>query len=401
MPKKQTGLTQRSNGTWMARKYLGRDLLTGKRKSIVRYGKTAAEATAKLEQALAELHTGTYVEQRNITVGQWFPDWLEKYCKPKLKQSTFNSYRSYVDKRIVPIMGHIRLLDLSVDICQRFLNDQLAHGNLRDGGPLSPKTIRNLYLCMHAAMEQAVKNELVVKNQMKGVVLPRLEEVEMRVLTKQEYVAMVKAAQESEERYALGVLLSLKTGMCIGEICGLRWKDIDVHERTIHIRQTLQRQEKLEHEEGEAKTEIVIGPPKSKKSRRDIPLQESLIPFLREQRKRQKEDALAAEDAYQNKGYVLMNEMGCYIEPRTLQDTFQRLRKKAGVDEANFHSLRHTFATRAIENHMDVKTLSEILGHEDVSTTMNRYAHSLDEHKRKAMQRMDQLYDTLSAEEFW
>lgn len=401
MPKKQTGLTQRKNGTWMARKYLGRDILTGKRKTIVRYGKTAAEATEKLEQALAELHMGTYVEQRNVTVGQWFPEWLEKYCKPKLKQSTFNSYRGYVEKRIVPVMGHIRLLDLSVDIFQRFLNEEFAHGNKKTGGALSPKTIRNLYLCLHAGMEQAVKNELVMKNHLKGVVLPRLEEVEMRVLTKQEYVEMVKVSLESEERYALGVLLSLKTGMRIGEICGLRWKDIDVHEQEIHIRQTLQRQEKLEHEEGEVKTEIVIGPPKSKKSRRDIPLPETLIPLLRAQRKRQKEDALAAEDAYQNMGYVLMNELGCYIEPRTLQDTFQRLRKKAGVEEANFHSLRHTFATRAIENHMDVKTLSELLGHEDVATTMNRYAHSLDEHKRKAMRSMDRLYETLSAEEFW
>lgn len=168
MPKRQTGLTMRKNGTWMARKYLGRDLLTGKRKAIVRYGKTAAQAAEKLEQALAELHTGNYVEQRTITVGHWFPEWLEKYCKPKLKQSTFISYRGYVEKRIVPVMGHIKLLDLDVDICQRFLNDQSAHGNLKDGGLLSPKTVRNLCLCMHACMAQALKNDLVKKNPLEG-----------------------------------------------------------------------------------------------------------------------------------------------------------------------------------------------------------------------------------------
>lgn len=401
MPKKQTGLSQRANGTWMARKYLGRDLLTGKRKAIVRYGKTAAKASEKLEQAIAELHMGTYVDQRNVTVAQWFPEWLEKYCKPKLKQSTYVSYRSYVEKRIIPIMGHIKLLDLNVDILQRFLNDQYEHGNLKNNGPLSAKTVRNLYLCMHTAMEQAAKNELVMKNYLNGVVLPRVEEVEMRVLSKQEYVALMKVTQESQERYALGVLLSLKTGMRIGEICGLRWKDIDVYDRVIHIRQTLQRQEKLERTEDGPKTEIIIGPPKSKKSRRTIPLPESLIPYLKAQKKAQKEDALKAEDAYQNFGYVLMNEQGCYIEPRTLQDTFQKLRKEAEIDAANFHSLRHTFATRAIENHMDVKTLSELLGHEDVSTTMNRYAHSLDEQKRRAMQSMDGLYDRLAENELW
>lgn len=401
MPKKQTGLSQRPNGTWMARKYLGRDLLTGKRKAIVRYGKTAAEATEKLEQAIAELHTGTYVDQRNVTVGQWFPDWLEKYCKPKLKQSTYVSYRSYVEQRIVPVMGHLKLLELNVDILQRFFNEQHAHGNKKTGGELSPKTVRNIYLCMHAGLEQAVKNELLMKNHLNGVVLPRVEENEMRVLTKQEYVALMKEAMQSNDRYTLGVLLSLKTGMRIGEVCGLRWKDIDVYEGIIHIRQTLQRQEVVERSKDGPKTEIVIGPPKSKKSRRNLPLPESLIPYLKAQRKAQKKDALAAEDAYLDKGYVLMNELGCYIEPRTLQDTFQKLRRQAEIDEANFHSLRHTFATRAIENGMDVKTLSDLLGHEDVSTTMNRYAHSLDEHKRKAMKSMDMLYDKLAENDWW
>jgi site-specific recombinase XerD len=114
---------------------------------------------------------------------------------------------------------------------------------------------------------------------------------------------------------------------------------------------------------------------------------------LKAQRKAQKENALAVQDAYQNKGYVLMNEMGCYIEPRTLQDTFQRLLLEAGIEDANFHSLRHTYATRAVEKGMDIKTLSELLGHADVSTTMNRYAHSLDKHKRKMVDMMDKLFE--------
>lgn len=161
----------------------------------------------------------------------------------------------------------------------------------------------------------------------------------------------------------------------------------------IHIRQTLQRQEVVEHVEGQPKTEIIIGPPKSEKSRRDLPFPESLIPYLKAQKKEQKKNALAAEDAYQHKGYVLMNEMGCYIEPRTLQDTFQRLLQQAEIEDANFHSLRHTYATRAVEQGMDIKTLSELLGHADVSTTMNRYAHSLDKHKRKMVDMMDRLFE--------
>jgi integrase len=393
MPKKHTGVSQRKDGTWMAQTDIDFDLLTGKRKRLTRYGKTEGEAYEKLQQALAELRIGTYVEQRDMTVGMWFPNWLDKYAKNKVKQSTYNNYRSYIDKRIVPIMGHIKLLDLNVDILQRFLNAQYAHGNLKTGGQLSEKTIRNIYLMMHEAMSQAVKNELVIKNNLEAVVLPKVQHVEMRVLNKKENHTLLKTTMKSKERYGLGVLLALKTGMRIGEICGLRWKDIDIWDKVIHIRQTLQRQEVMEHREGGAKTEIIIGPPKSEKSRRDIPLPESLIPFLKAQRKAQKENALAVQDAYQNKGYVLMNEMGCYIEPRTLQDTFQRLLLEAGIEDANFHSLRHTYATRAVEKGMDIKTLSELLGHADVSTTMNRYAHSLDKHKRKMVDMMDKLFE--------
>lgn len=393
MPKKHTGVSQRKDGIWMAKADTGIDLLTGKRKRITRYGKTEGEAYDKLQEALSQLRTGTYVEQRDITVGMWFPNWLNKYAKNKVKQSTYNNYRSYIDKRIVPTLGHIKLLDLSVDILQRFLNDQYAHGNLKTGGALSEKTIHNIYLMMHEAMAQAVKNELVMKNNLESVVLPKVQHVEMRVLTKQENNALLKATIKSTERYALGVLLALKTGMRIGEICGLRWKDIDVWDRVIHIRQTLQRQEVMEHRDGQPKTEIIIGEPKSEKSRRDIPLPESLIPFLKAQKKAQKENALTAEDAYQNKGYVLMNELGCYIEPRTLQDTFRRLLKDADIEDANFHALRHTYATRAVEQGMDIKTLSELLGHADVSTTMNRYAHSLDKHKRKMVDMMDRLFE--------
>lgn len=393
MPKKHTGVSQRKDGTWMAQTDIGFDLLTGKRKRITRYGKTEGEAYDKLQQALTELRTGTYVEQRDITVGMWFPNWLDKYAKNKVKQSTYNNYRSYINRRIVPKLGHIKLLDLSVDILQRFINEQYAHGNLKTGGTLSEKTIHNIYLMMHEAMGQAVKNELVMKNNLEAVVLPKVQHVEMRVLNKQENNALLKVTMKSDERYGLGVLLALKTGMRIGEICGLRWKDIDVWDKVIHIRQTLQRQEVMEHVEGQPKTEIIIGPPKSEKSRRDLPLPESLIPYLKAQKKEQKKNALAAEDAYQHKGYVLMNEMGCYIEPRTLQDTFQRLLKEAEIEDANFHSLRHTYATRAVEQGMDIKTLSELLGHADVSTTMNRYAHSLDKHKRKMVDMMDKLFE--------
>lgn len=394
MPKKRTGIYQRPNGTWMAQRELGRDKLSGKRKRVTTYGKTAAEAQEKLDKALSDIRTQTYIADRNVTVEMWFTHWLSEYAKPKVKHSTYISYRGYINKRIVPILGHLKLLDLSVDILQRFIREQYLHGNLKTGGELSEKTVRNIYLMIHAVLAQAVKNELVIKNVAESVVLPKVKHREIVVLTKREQYNLIVAAQNSERRYSLGILLALKTGMRIGEICGLRWQDIDEWDRVIHVRQTLQRQETVEQIEGGAKTEIVIGSPKSENGRRDIPLPSSLIPYLKRQKEMQIQDEVTVGSVYQDKGYVLMNEIGYYTEPRTLQDTFKALLKEAGIErKINFHALRHTFATRAVEENIDYKTLSEFMGHSSVSTTMNLYAHSLDERKRSLMDKMDKIFD--------
>ena len=393
MPKKQSGVYKRGKGNWMAQADVGRDPTTGKRRRITRYGKTAAEAKSKLDEALAEKKNGTFVEDRTVTLEKWLLHWLKTYADHKVKPSTYVEYKRFIEKRYIPQLGKIRLVNLSVDTLQEFFNNLAEYGNLIEGGPLSAKTVRNIYLVLHCALKQAVTNRLLNYNPVEGVVLPKVEEVEMRVLNILEQFQVLEALKDSKERYALGVLLSIKTGMRIGEVCGLRWCDVDLNRGQIHIRQTLQRRMVKERKEGGPATEIIIGPPKSKKSKRTIPLPKQLIPFFLQQQKRQSEEAVAAEEYYRDCGYVLMNEHGCYIEPRTLSDTFNRIQKVAGIPHANFHALRHTFATRAVENGVDIKTLSEILGHENVTTTMNRYVHSLDEQKRKAMDLMDGVMD--------
>lgn len=399
MPKKQTGVTKRKNGTWMAQAELGRDPATGKRNRITRYGKTAAEAKAKLDEAKAAIKDGTYIEDESLTLGQWLDHWLRNYVDNNVKHSTFVEYKRFVEKRYIPHLGRVRLVDLKTDRLQSFYNDLYHFGNLREGGPLSAKTVRNIYLALHAALRQAVVNRQLNYNPCDGVVLPRVEETEMRVLNVMEQYQVLETLKTSDERYALGVLIALKTGMRIGEICGLRWCDIDLGRGQFYVRQTLQRRMRKEPVEGQSATEIIIGPPKSKKSKRIIPIPRQLIPCLAKQKREQQEEAEVAGELYEDKGYVLMNELGCYIEPRTLADTFGRIQAAAEIPHANFHALRHTFATRAVENGVDVKTLSEILGHENVTTTMNRYVHSLDEQKRKAMELMDGVMDTEAAVE--
>ena len=142
----------------------------------------------------------------------------------------------------------------------------------------------------------------------------------------------------------------------------------------------------------EHKTEVVIGTPKSDKSKREIPLPDFLMPYIDEYHAAREAERKAAGDIYDERGFIICNEIGNPVEPRTMQDTFKRLIKAAGIEDANFHCLRHTFATRALESGVEIKTLSEILGHADVSTTFNKYAHSLPEQKRKAMDAVSKFY---------
>ncbi len=383
---------QRKSGGWEVVYYYDTDDLTGKRKKITTYGKTKSEAEGKMKQKIIDLLHGNRVEPNKETVGGWFQEWLTLYAKPKVKQSTYVNYRSYIEKRIVPELGHLRLSKLKVDHLQRFLNQVYAHGNFRSPGqPVSPKTIRNLHLMIHSALEQAYKNGLIPKNYAEFVSLPKTTATEMRVLSKQEHQRLIKAIHSSNERWKIGILICLSTGIRAGELCGLQWQDIDFDTQIMKIRRTLGRLATME--DSSQKTELVIGTPKSKNSMRNIPIPDFLVEHLQQYRFAREMEKLDAEDFYDNRGFILCNEVGMPVEPRTLQDVFKRLLKEAEISDANFHSTRHTFATRAIEAGMDVKTLSMILGHADVSTTLNRYAHVLDDQKRAAMALINSFYE--------
>lgn len=381
---------QRKDGTWEAVHYYGTDKLTGRRKKVTRYGKTAKEAKMKINVAIAEIETGTYIEPNQMTVASWLHHWLETYEKPKLKQSTYVNYVLHIEKRVAPSIGHLKLADLQADTLQQFFNVQWQTGNLKHPGkPLSPKTLRNLYVMMNTAFQQAYENGLIRKNVVALVKLPKSRQSERRVLTRLEQQKLVDALERSSERYKLAVWIALTTGMRIGEIAGLKWEDCS--NDVIHVRHTVNRLPTMEPRS--RKTELVIDTPKSQKSVRNIPMPQKIISLLEEHRKQQEQEIQAASGAYQDSGFVFQNALGNPVEPRTLQDTLHRITREAGLENVYFHALRHTFATRAVEQNVDIKTLSEILGHADMSTTLNLYAHSLDEQKQKMMRAMDELYE--------
>lgn len=220
------------------------------------------------------------------------------------------------------------------------------------------------------------------------VTLPKEQQREMRVFTLEEQQALQDALKG--ERLGIGVLLSLYTGMRIGEILGLKFSDIDFKECTITVRRSLNRL--TLYDNSEKKTDIVISEPKTSNSNRVIPLQEFLIPLLKEHKQMLAVEKKRVCQLYNDNDFVICNEFGKCIESRTYQVFFKNMLEKAKIETTHFHTLRHTFATRALEFGFDVKVLASVLGHANASTTLNKYVHALPDHKKQSMEKLSSLY---------
>ena len=243
---------------------------------------------------------------------------------------------------------------------------------------------------LRKCLQQAVKERLLVYNPCDAVTLPSGEKPEVVVFTNDQQRALVQASYR--HRYGVFIRLDLCTGLRMGELLALKWEDIDFSTAQLHVRRTINRLAKYEAHDGENKTEIVFGTPKTKNSRRTIPLTRTMVDELTRWKQQQAQDKQRAGDKYTDEGFIVTNEFGHYFEQKTFKDYYDRLLKDADIGHFTFHALRHTFATRALERGMDYKTLSAILGHYSVAFTMDTYVHSMDEHKRREMDKMNDMF---------
>ena len=273
------------------------------------------------------------------------------------------------------------LQDIKTYHIQKFLNE------LFDSG-LSHGTVSNIRFMLSDMFDKAILSEYVRKNPCIGVEMPKEVKKERRVLTREEQRRLLEYVKTSDSRFKVIVFIALCTGMREGEISALTWNDIDFESGVITVNKTLMRVQK---KDGKG-TEIKITPPKSRKSDRVIPMQMVLISELKKHYKNITAEKLLAGSAYDKKCYVVCNELGGYVEPRQIQKIFKGFTAAVKLDGVNFHALRHTFATRAVESGMDIKTLSTLLGHADIQTTLNRYAHTTDEHARNEIEKMSVLF---------
>ena len=327
-------IRQRTDGRWEVRLSAGIDYKTGKPRRTSTCCNTRQEAIAILQQQAHEVRTQGWRDPMSVTLGEWYEYWLDTYMKDTVKQSTYASYRSYLNKHFC-VLGKILLKKLEPHTLQEFYNYKF-----REEG-LSPKTLRNYHMALHKCLQQAVKERLLVYNPCDAVTLPSGEKPEISVFTNDQQRALVQASYR--HRYGVFIRLDLCTGLRMGELLALKWEDIDFSTAQLHVRRTINRLVKYESHDGENKTEIVFDTPKTKNSRRTIPLTRTMADELARWKQQQAQDKIRAGDKYTGEGFIVTNEFGHYFEQKTFKDYYNRLLKDADIGHFTFHALRHPY----------------------------------------------------------
>lgn len=305
---------------------------------------------------------------------EWLIEWLENYVRPTSKMKTHARYEQIVHSHLIPRMGAYELEELTPQLLQHQIVDMGKRGNRRTGKGLAPSTLNLIVAVIQDSLTTAYSIEITKVYAADKIKRPRIEEKKVECFTVAEQKVLEEAIKNDRRMKTFGILLSLYTGLRIGELLALEWTDVDFDKRELSISKTC-------HDSKDECGRYVrfVNPPKTSTSMRVIPIPKQLIPLLREMKKK-------------NSSKYVVGDGDKVISVRSYQRTYELILKKHGLPHRGFHALRHTFATRAIECGIDVKTLSEILGHKNPTVTLNRYAHSLMEHKKDMMNRLGKLF---------
>ena len=358
---------ERRDGRWEGRYICGRKP-DGRARYVSVYGRRRTEVQIKIQKCLQTCTSESEpsdIRQSDLTVNQLFELFLRQ---TNVKRSTYARYKTVIDLHILPWFGKRQACTLTAKELSAYLREKRRHGNLRTGGALSEKSVRDLAVLIKSALRFA-QRELHVYADALNMPLPPYKQKRVRTFSEPEIQRMEVEMQNTPDRKNLAIVLALCAGMRIGEICALRVSDIDFLANTIEIRQSAQR---IQTGQG---TKLLVQSPKSDASKRTIPLTVSLLRWLKD-----------AVRGLSGNAYVLTGHMDKPMEPRTLRYFFDRFQEHCGIQRRNFHVLRHTFATRCIETGADGKSVSEILGHANVQTTLKLYVHPSIEAKRRVIE---------------
>ena len=363
-------IRKRKDGRWEGRYVVGHDPITGKMISRNVLGKTQAQVKEKLRTAIENSKRLDYTQTGKYTVGQWMDEWFEAYAKVKVRPSSHQTYKGYIENHIKPNIGDIPIEKLTSLQLQKFYRLLLTEGRVprieseKQPKGLSAKTVRNINQVISSAMDMAVRHKLILSNPTEGCELPKVEHREMKTLPAEQLGAFLREAKESGV-YEL-YYMDLATGLRRGELLGLKWEDIDLQNGIIHVRRQVARVD------GEVK-EL---PLKTKNSYRNISISRDAVAMLTEM------------EAHRSSEYVFPSSTGGPISPDSVNNMLHRVLKRAGLPSIRFHDLRHTFATLALQNGVDIKTVSGMLGHFSAGFTLDTYAHVTTSAQKEAARTM-------------
>lgn len=359
---------QRKDGRWVA------SITLENRRRKTFYSKTRKEVQEKLRVALNEQKQGILSTGPQQTMKQFLEQWLEEVHKPSIRIGTYKGYRGYLDKHILPALGHIPIQKLTPQHVQAFYSRKQQEG-------LSAKSVNNIHGMLHKALDHAVRWGLAPRNVCDAVSLPKQSRHETQPLTEKQARQLLVSAQGHKLEGLL--TLAITSGMREGELLALKWQDINFDARSLHIRHS------MGYIPGQGYLEFE---PKTSKGRRKIVLPPFVCEALKQHRTRQLEARLKVGTRWQDHDLVFCNIYGGYLDPAHLRQRFDKLLKDAGLPDVRFHDLRHSAATILLSMGVPAKVVQEILGHSQISMTMDIYSHVLPDMQQEAMAKMNDLF---------
>lgn len=382
---------KRKNGSWAGvTRYVDPD--TGEKKKHFVYGKNPKETAAKKQKFEDGLKKGILPKAGQITVGQWLDEWIETYAKPRVRQNTYEGYHRIISSHLKPSIGAIILSELRPNHVQKMLNQKQKNGNLRTGGPLGARQIEYIFTVLNMAVTQAVKNNMVIRNVCDATNKPQKVRKEFIPWTSLEINRFLQTVKH-DRLFAL-YMVACGAGLRRSEILGLKWDDIDLEGGTLTVRRTLVRVKGI--------PPYKFGEPKTIKSRRTIPLPDSVTRALttwksqlaveklrwRELHKEMPKETIPPFNQF---NLVFCNEMGEPTNPESISRAFKRDLGKAKLRNIRFHDLRHGHATMLLELGENIKVISDRLGHSTITLTADTYSHVTEQLQREASRKLEQV----------
>ena len=359
-----------SDGRWVASVHLG--YKNGKRVRKYFYGRTRRAVAEQLKVALRDQQQGLPVKVERQTVAQFLDQWLEAVVRPRVRPSTYKSYAMHIRLHLKPALGHLPLGQLAPQHVQTMMNEKLAAG-------LSPRSVQYLRGVLRSALNQAVKWDLVARNVATLVEPPRSRRPPVRPLTPEQARSLLEAVRG--DRLEALVTVALALGLRQGEALALRWEDVDLDAGVLHVRHTIHKIDGTWQ----------FMEPKTDRSRRTITMPVTTIAALRVHRVRQEQERLVAGERWQDWGLVFPSTVGTPLNGSNVTHRFQKHLERAGLPRQRFHDLRHCCASLLLAQHVPMRVVMEILGHSQISLTMDTYSHVMPGLQQEAAERMDAI----------